>query len=129
MVYDMLPQKSGVGFMGFPERLAKIRKDKNLSVSKLAEMIDLHHSQLRRYEKGDSQPTLDVIRKLAIALNVPGDELLFDEEERKPPADFLLQFDALMELSEDEKRTARTLLDGLVLRHQARKLMDRHPTG
>lgn len=83
----------------------------------------LVNSQLRRYEKGDSQPTLDVIRKLAIALNVPGDALLFDEEERKPPEDFLLQFDALMELTEEEKKTARAVLDGLVLRHQAWKLM------
>jgi transcriptional regulator with XRE-family HTH domain len=109
--------------MGFPERLAKIRKDKKLSVNELAEMIELHHSQLRRYEKGDSQPTLDVIRKLAIALNVPGDSLLFDEEERKPPEDFMLQFDALMELNEEEKKVARAVLDGLVMRHQARKLM------
>lgn len=123
MAHVMLSQKQQVDFMGFPERLAKIRKDKNLSVNELAEMIELHHSQLRRYEKGDSQPTLDVIRKLAVALNVPGDALLFDEEERKPPADFLLQFDALMELTEEEKKTAREVLDGLVLRHQARKLM------
>lgn len=111
--------------MGFSERLAKIRKDKKLSVNELAAMIELHHSQLRRYEKGDSQPTLDVVRKLAIALNVPGDALLFDEEERKPPADFLLQFDALMELNEEEKKVVRAVLDGLVLRHQAKKFMDR----
>ena len=109
--------------MGFPERLAKIRKDKNLSINELAEMITLHHSQLRRYERGESQPTLDVIRKMAIALNVSGDALLFDEEERKAPEDFLLQFDALMELNEEEKKVARAVLDGLVMRHQARKLM------
>ncbi len=118
-------KKSGVGLMGFPERLAKIRKDKNLSVNELAEIIELHHSQLRRYEKGDSQPTLDVLKKLAIALNVPGDALLFDEEERKPPQDFMLQFDALTELSEEEKKVVRAVLDGLVLRHQAKRLMDR----
>lgn len=116
-------KKSEVEFMGFPERLAKIRKDKQISINELAELIELHHTQLRRYEKGESQPTLDVLRKLAIALNVPGDALLFDEEERKAPEDFLLQFDALMELNEEEKKVARAVLDGLVLRHQARKLM------
>lgn len=121
-------KKSGVDFMGFPERLAKIRKDKNISINELAEMIELHHTQLRRYEKAESQPTLDVLRKLAIALNVPGDALLFDEEERKPPVDFLLQFDALLELNEEEKKVVRAVLDGLVLRHQAKKFMDRQQT-
>lgn len=121
----MFSKNSGATFMGFPERLAKIRKDKKLSINELAEMIELHHSQLRRYEKGGSQPTLEVVKKLAIALNVPGDALLFDEEERKPPGDFLLQFDALMELNEEEKKVVRAVLDGLVLRHQAKKFMDR----
>ncbi len=50
---------------------------------------------------------------------------LFDEEERKPPGDFLLQFDALLELNEEEKKVVRAVLDGLVLRHQAKKFMDR----
>lgn len=115
--------------MGFPERLASIRKERKLSIAELAEMVEIHHSQLRRYEKGESQPTLDGLRKLAVALNVPGDVLLFDEEERKPPSDFLLQFNALMQLNEDEKKITRAVLDGLVLRHQARKLMNREETG
>jgi len=127
MIYSW--KKSKAELMGFPERLARIRKDKQITINELAELIELHHTQLRRYEKGESQPTLDVLRKLAIALNVPGDVLLFDEEERKAPEDFLLQFDALMELTEDEKRTARAVLDGLVLRHQARKLMERQVIG
>jgi transcriptional regulator with XRE-family HTH domain len=113
--------------MGFPERLAKIRREKGLGFPELARLTDIHVTQIRRYEKGESLPTLDALRRLAIALNVPGDLLLFDEDERKPPNDFLLQFDALMQLSEEEKRIARAVLDGLVLRHQAKKLMN-HPS-
>ncbi len=87
-------------------------------------MIDLHASQLRRYEKGESQPTLDVLRKLAIALNVPGDMLLFDEDERKSPDDFVLQFEALAQLSPEDKKSIRSMIDGMLIRHQAKKLMD-----
>jgi len=59
------------------------------------QILGIHPTQLRRYEKGESQPTLESLRKLAVALNVPGDILLFDENERKPHEDFLLRLEAL----------------------------------
>jgi hypothetical protein len=40
-----------------------------------------------------------------------------------------MQFDALMQLNDEEKRITRAVLDGLVLRHQARKLMNSQQTG
>jgi transcriptional regulator with XRE-family HTH domain len=52
--------------------------------------IGLHISQIRRYEAGDSEPTLDVIRKLAIALSVSADVLVFEEGERGPDEDLRL---------------------------------------
>lgn len=112
--------------MGFPERLTAIRKKRKLSFSELAQMIGIHSTQLRRYEKGDSQPTLDVLKQLAIALNVPGDMLLFDEQERKPPEDFIMQFEALTKLSAGDKKAVRAMIDGMLIRHQAKELMNHH---
>ena len=112
--------------MGFPERLKTLRQERKLDFDELAKMIGIHSTQLRRYEKGDSQPTLDVLRKLAIALNVSGDELLFDEEERKAPEDFVLQFQALSQLTTEEKRTIRAMIDGLMIRQQAKKLIEQN---
>ncbi len=110
--------------MSFPERLAKIRKERNLGFPELARLTEVHATQLRRYEKGESQPTLEVLKKLAIALNVPGDMLLFDEDERKPPDDFLLQFEALSQLAPEDKKTIRDVIDGLIMRNQAKKLIN-----
>ncbi len=121
MLY-LAPKSYEVIRMGFGERLTKLRKEKQFGIPELARLTGIHATQLRRYEKGGSQPTLDALRKLATILNVPGDELLFDESERKAPKEFLLQFDALMQLSEEDKRSIRSLIDGLVLRHQAKKL-------
>jgi transcriptional regulator with XRE-family HTH domain len=109
--------------MSFSKRLAKLRRERKLGFSELARMIDIHASQLRRYEKGESQPTLDVLKKLAVALNVSGDTLLFDEDERKPPADFVLQFEALTKLSAEDKKAVRAMIDGMLIRHQAKTLM------
>ncbi len=110
--------------MGFPERLTKIRAERKLSFPELARMTNIHVTQLRRYEKGESQPTLDALRKLAVALNVPGDLLLFDDSEREPPKDFVLQFEALSQLSPEDKKTIRDVIDGLIIRNQAKKLIE-----
>ena len=52
----------------------------------------MHISQIRRYESGQSQPTLDAIRKLAMALSVSADMLLFAQNESGPDDDLKLQF-------------------------------------
>jgi len=54
--------------MDFPDRLATLRKDKGLTQQALADQVGVHVVQIRRYEAGKSQPTLDVIRNLAVAL-------------------------------------------------------------
>jgi transcriptional regulator with XRE-family HTH domain len=72
-------------------------------------------------ETGDSQPTLDVIRRLAIALAVSADELIFGKDERGPDEDLRLQFEAVSQFDEADKDLARGVLEGLILKHQAKQ--------
>jgi len=87
----------------------------------LAELVDLSLIQIHRYEAGSAQPTLDGIRKLARALRVPADSLVFEQDERGPDEEFRLQFEAFTAFDKDEKKAAKTLLDALILKHQARR--------
>ncbi|MCP4902121.1 MAG: helix-turn-helix transcriptional regulator, partial [bacterium] len=105
--------------MAFPDRLAKLRKEQGLTQQALADRIHLHVVQVRRYEKGSSQPTLEVIRRLAFALSVSSDTLVFDEDERGPSDDLRLQFEAVSAFDEEDKAVARTVLESLILRHQS----------
>jgi transcriptional regulator with XRE-family HTH domain len=107
--------------MDFQDRLTALRKERKLTQQALADHVGVHISQIRRYEAGESQPTLDVIRKLAIALSVSADVLVFDSAERGPGDDLRLQFEAVNEFSDEEKRTVRDLLEGMILKHQARR--------
>jgi len=68
----------------FAERLLKLRKDKGLTQQALADLAGLHVVQVSRYETNASQPSLEAIQKLAIALSVSADALLLDEDERGP---------------------------------------------
>jgi transcriptional regulator with XRE-family HTH domain len=107
--------------MGFPERLSIYRKDKGLSQQELAENADISLPQLKRYEAGRSEPTLDVIRRLAIALGVTTDALIFGNTERGPDDDLRLQFEALKSFSPEEKEVARSVIEGLIIKHDAQK--------
>lgn len=107
--------------MDFPQRLVQHRKTKKLTQQALADLAGIHITQVQRYEKGDAQPTLDMIRKLSLALAVSADTLLFDEDERGPDDTLRLQFEALQQFDEEERQTAQAVLEGLILKHQAKQ--------
>ncbi len=104
--------------MEFPSRLARLRKERNLTQQQLADLANMHVVQVNRYEGGVSQPTIDALKRLAVALNVTTDSLLFDESERGPDEELRLQFEALSSMPQDEKQLAKALLEALILKHQ-----------
>lgn len=105
--------------MGFPERLAALRKERGMTQLVLSEAAGVNVSQIRRYEGGSSQPTLEVLRKLAIALSVSADVLLFDLDERGPDDDLRLQFEAVSRLDPDEKMVIKEVVESMIIRHDA----------
>jgi transcriptional regulator with XRE-family HTH domain len=108
--------------MAFPQRLVSFRKERGLTQQALADRVGIHVIQVHRYESGASQPSLEVIKKLAIALSVTTDALLFDAEDRGPSDDLRLQFEAIAQFDSEARRVAKTVLDGLILQYQARRL-------
>ncbi len=70
--------------MAFSERLACFRKQRGFTQQVRADAVNLGVLQIRRYERGNSQPTPTVIRRLAITLRVTTDELVFEKDERQP---------------------------------------------
>jgi transcriptional regulator with XRE-family HTH domain len=108
--------------MAFGERLSALRKERGLTQQALAERVDLHVTLIRRYEAGKTQPGFDALRKIAVALSVSADELLFDPEERGPSDELRLQFEAASRLSDEEMAMVKNVLEGILLRHEARRL-------
>jgi transcriptional regulator with XRE-family HTH domain len=109
--------------MNFAHRLAALRKERDLTQPDLAERVGVHVSQLRRYEAGTSQPTLEVLRQMAKALGVSADVLMFDESERGPEDPSLrLWLESVDSLDPDEQAAIKTVIEGTLLRHQARRL-------
>ena len=108
--------------MDFPKRLNELRKANNMTQQNLADTISLHVNQIKRYEAGTAQPTLETLVRLAKALHVTLDEAVFSEEDRAPSDDFRMQFEALDQFTDEEKMITRALLDSLILKHTANQL-------
>jgi transcriptional regulator with XRE-family HTH domain len=111
--------------MSFPDRLAALRKERGMTQYALAEEAEVNVSQIRRYEGGTSQPTLEVLRRLAVALSVSADVLLFDKNERGPDEDLRLQFEAVSRLDPDEKHVIREVVESMLIKHESRRWLKR----
>jgi len=105
----------------FSERLARLRKEKGYVQQTLADKVGVHVGQIRRYETGRAQPTLDVIRKIAMALEVTADQLVFGSDERGPDDDLRLEFEAVSQFGKEDKKLVKSVLKGLILKHESEK--------
>jgi transcriptional regulator with XRE-family HTH domain len=107
--------------MEFVNRLIALRKERGLTQQALADAIELHVNQIKRYEAGTAQPTLETLAKLAKALHVSLDDLVFGEAVRGPSDDLRLQFEALSQFDEEDRKVARAVLESLILKHNAKR--------
>jgi|CXWL01.1.fsa_nt_gi transcriptional regulator with XRE-family HTH domain len=106
----------------FANRLVTARKQAGLTQNALADAAGLHVSNIRRYEAGTNQPTIDALRNLALALATSTDQLLFEPHEREPDNDLALAFEAASTRLDDEGRQhLKATLEGLLLRTEARR--------
>ena len=49
---------------------------------------------------------------------------MFEEGERGPSDEMRLQFEAVSQLPEDDRRVVRAMLDSMILKHQTRKIVE-----
>ena len=107
--------------MSFGQRLIALRRERSLTQQGFADATDIHVQQIKRYEAGTSQPSAEALRKIAKCFGVTTDWLLFEDGERGPDEDLRLQFEAMGQLSPEEKGVARAVLEGLLLKHAAHR--------
>lgn len=107
--------------MSLSARLIQLRRERDWTQQDVAEQVGLHVNQIKRYEAGSAQPSLEGLKKIAKAFSVSTDWLLFEDAERGPDEDLRLQFEAMNQLSPEEKDVARAVLEGLLIKHVARK--------
>lgn len=109
----------------FGKRLAELRRKRGLTQQQLCELIGVHVSHVSNYENDLSQPTPDIIRKLALALDVTADELVLDPAERMPRItnkELLKQWERIEALPEEDRKALKVLVEGQLLHRQVSSL-------
>jgi transcriptional regulator with XRE-family HTH domain len=107
--------------MSFSARLISLRKDKGLTQQGLADATGIHVQQIKRYEAGSSEPSAEALRKIARTFAISTDWLLFEEGERAPSDDLALQFEAVSQLSDEERAVIKEVVESLIIKYQTRR--------
>lgn len=107
--------------MSFSQRMIALRRERGLTQQSFADATGIHVQQIKRYEANTSQPSADALKKIAKCFGVTTDWLLFEDGERGPDDDLRLQFEAMGQLTPEEKGVARAVLEGLLLKHAAHR--------
>lgn len=112
--------------MSFGDNLKKIRSDKDISQGDLAKLIDVHASHVSRYERNLTSPTIDVARKIADALEVSTDALIYGSNEqivtnKINDNELLSLFHKIQYLNLEEVNSIKTMLKAFVFQKDVQK--------
>jgi transcriptional regulator with XRE-family HTH domain len=101
------------------DRIAELRKAKNLSQQDLADTIKISRAQMNRYENQAVQPPADVLNKLAKVLDTTVDYIINGATEAKAKAQLkdskvLEQFKEVDSLPDTEKNVVLKVVSALI---------------
>ena len=100
----------------FGKKLREAREASGLSQKELAKTLNTVHTVVGRYERDEMKPTIDVVKKLALALNTTVGYLLGETEESnifKDP-DMIRRFKEISSLENKEKEHILFALDAML---------------
>jgi transcriptional regulator with XRE-family HTH domain len=111
----------------FSERLRELRTKRNLTQTRLAELMEISPRVYSRWETGDVTPHFDTIVRLADTLGVSLDELagrkeVTDEVRIKNP-ELNRLYKKVDLLSDEDQKALAIVLDSMVKRSRVRKAM------
>lgn len=105
----------------FAENLKKCRAKRGISQDELAKKISIHPVQFSRYERGQSAPSIEVVQKIADALEVSIDQLVYGDQDNKAEQsisdrELLSMFQKIQLLNERQKETVKDFLSSYILK-------------
>lgn len=109
----------------FGERLNQLRVQKKLAKGELAKMVDVHYSQIGRYERNEASPSADMLKNLANKLDVTTDYLMNGThtemaEETIRDKKLINQFNRVAELNKDNQNVVTSLIDAFLFQQETK---------
>ena len=109
------------------DRIKQLRTSKNMTQSGLAGIVGLTYVQVGRYEKGKSNPSSDVLQKLAVALDTTTDYIMSGGTEKVKAQlsdkELLNQFREVEQMEEKDKSIVKELIDAFITKKKLKTLV------
>jgi len=108
-------------------RLKESRKEKKLSQQKLAELADVHYTNVGKYERGEATPSASVLNRISQALEISPDFLMNGTLKDKADnsladEELLVQFKKVEKLSDRKKQLVKEFLDAFLFKSTVQNL-------
>ncbi|MEW6674553.1 MAG: helix-turn-helix transcriptional regulator [Nitrospirota bacterium] len=84
-------------------RIKELRKTRGLTQDQLSEMVDIDSKHLSRIEVGRSYPSLDVLERIAVALNVELKDFFEFAHQAKSPKELKENINVLLKEADPDK--------------------------
>ncbi len=112
--------------MKFNKKLVTLRKQKGWSQQDLCDQIGVHIAHLSRLENGKSQPSVELLRKIAQAFGVTMDYLVDEEAEEASPVtiknkSLAKKLELLEHLDQEDQQTIINVIDSMLTK---KKMLD-----
>lgn len=108
------------------QRIKQLRLENKLTQSELAEKIGLSYIQIGRYEKGKSNPSADILQKLADVFNTSSDYLMNGKTEQVKAQlsdkELIKQFSEVENMSSEDKNIVKTFIDAFITKKKIQQL-------
>ena len=105
----------------FGANLKRFRTEKGFSQEVFASQIGVHVTNLSKYERNKSVPSLEIAEKMASALDMSLDEMVYGQQNEKARIcivdnELLNLFNKTQQLPDDQKKTMVDLLSAFLLK-------------
>jgi transcriptional regulator with XRE-family HTH domain len=107
------------------DRIKQLRISLNLTQQELADKVGLSYVQIGRYEKDKSNPSSEILQKLALVLNTSSDYLMGDStsvEQQLNDKELIRQFKEVEKLESEDKHLVKTFIDAFITKKKVQQL-------
>lgn len=96
-------------------------KELAISIRDLSELSNIPYTTLRDIVMDKSNPSIDKVKKIAIALHTTIDKLVFDDEISEDD-ELKLLFMEISRMKNENKKTAKNMLKALIIQNKSQEL-------
>jgi transcriptional regulator with XRE-family HTH domain len=111
--------------MNFGTNIKRVRTEKGISQEELGRRISVHPNQLSKYERDQAAPSIEVVQRMAEALEVSIDTLVFGAEQKLDASisdrELISLFNRVQLLSDRQKDTVKDFLSAFVLKQDLKE--------